>query len=241
MTNDKIYAVALKAPSINRLLEGLPSVLRNRIINGCDAVNLEFGNILCEPNKPFKYVYFPLTSLISLVAVVDGHQPLEMGLIGNEGMLGASLSLGVTNAPMRALVQGSGMALRMNLVNLRRELRRSPALIKILNQYLYVLFTQLAKMTACIHFHEIEPRLARWLLMTQDRIQAPELHLTQEFLANMLGVRRSGVTVAAGSLQEKHLIQYTRGEILITDRMGLIAVACSCYQEIIDEYEQVLG
>jgi CRP-like cAMP-binding protein len=138
-------------------------------------------------------------------------------------------------------VQGSGTALRMSAIQLQNELRQSPALASKLNRYVYVLLAQLAKMTGCIHFHEIEPRLARWLLMTHDRIQNNRLHLTQDFLADMLGVRRSGVTVAAGNLQTRKLIHYSRGEIIILNRKGLEAAACSCYQAVLRDYEQVLG
>ncbi len=231
-----------QAPLIlNKLLETLPIHLRNRLQHSCESVNLKFGSILCEPERPLKYVYFPLTGFISLVAVVEGHPPLEMGLIGNEGMLGATLSLGISNAPMRALVQGSGTALRMKAKHLHQELIASPELGKILNRYVYVLLAQMTKMTACIHFHEVEPRLARWLLMTHDRTQGEQLHLTQDFLANMLGVRRSSVTVAAGNLQERKLIHYSRGEIIILDRKGLEGAACICYQTMLQDYKNVLS
>lgn len=228
-------------PATNRLLEGLPTKLRDHLVDTCELVNLKFGTILCEPERPFKYVYFPLTAFISLVTFVEGHQPLEMGLIGNEGMLGSTLSLGIPTAPMRALVQGSGKALRMSAAQLRRELHAAPALASQLNRYVYVILEQLAKTAACIHFHETEPRLARWLLMTHDCTHADQLHLTQEFLADMLGVLRSSVTVAAGVLQAKNIIHYSRGEIMILDRKGLEAAACECYSMVIRDYEQVFA
>jgi CRP-like cAMP-binding protein len=228
-------------PATNRLLEGLPPKLRDHMVETCELVNLKFGTILCEPECPFKYAYFPLTAFISLVTVVEGHQPLEMGLIGNEGMLGSTLSLGIPIAPMRALVQGSGKALRLSAVQLRRELHTAPALVNQLNRYVYVLLEQLAKTAACIHFHETEPRLARWLLMTHDRTHADQLHLTQEFLADMLGVRRSSITVAAGALQAKKIIHYSRGEIMIINRKDLESAACECYKMIIRDYEQAFS
>lgn len=228
-------------PATNRLLEGLPAKLRDHIVATCELVNLKFGTILCEPEHPFKYVYFPLTTFISSVTVVEGHQPLEVGLIGNEGMLGSTLSLGIPIAPMRALVQGSGNALRMSTTQLRRELHAAPTLMNQLNRYVYVVLEQLAKTAACIHFHETEPRLARWLLMTHDRTHADQLHLTQEFLADMLGVRRSSVTVAAGALQAKKIIHYSRGEIIILDRKGLESCACECYKMMIRDYEKVFS
>lgn len=228
-------------PVFNRLLEGLPQKLRDHLVQTCESVNLKFGNILCEADDPFKYAYFPLTGFISLVAVIDKHHPLEMGLIGNEGMLGATMSLGIANAPMRALVQGSGTALRINAAQLRLELLAAPALVSRLNHYVYVLLAQLSQTAACIHFHEIEPRLARWLLMTHDRAHKNQLHLTQDFLADMLGVRRSGITVAAGALQERKLIHYSRGEIIIIDRKGLEAASCECYQAVRRDYDQVFA
>jgi CRP-like cAMP-binding protein len=228
-------------PATNRLLQGLPPKLRDHLLNSCELVNLQFGTILCEAERPFKYAYFPTTAFISLVTIVEDHQPLEMGLIGNEGMLGSTLSLGIPTAPMRALVQGSGKALRISASQLRRELHAAPAFVNQLNRYVYVLLEQLAKTAACIHFHETEPRLARWLLMTHDRTHADQLHLTQEFLADMLGVRRSSVTVAAGLLQAKNIIHYSRGEIMILDRKGLEASACECYQMVIRDYEQVFA
>lgn len=231
----------LPPPIFNRLLEGLPQQLRDHLVQTCESVNLKFGNILCEAEHPFKYAYFPLTSFISLVTVIGGHQPLEMGLIGNEGMLGATMSLGIPDAPMRAVVQGSGTALRISAAQLRRELRAAPALASRLNHYVYVLLAQLSQTAACIHFHEIEARLARWLLMTHDRAHKNQLHLTQDFLANMLGVRRSGITVAAGALQERKLIHYSRGEIIILDRAGLEAAACECYQAVKRDYEQIFA
>jgi len=161
-----------------------------------------------------------------------------MGLIGNEGMLGASLMLGVNFAPLRALVQGNGSALRISTAEFQRDLAECPSLHRVLNRYLYVTMAQLSQTAACNHFHEIEPRLARWLLMTHDRAHSNHFHLTHEFLADMLGVRRSGITVAAGALQGKNLIGYTRGEISILDRSGLEAAACECYQAVNDDYRQ---
>lgn len=228
-------------PAVNRLLGGLPPKLRDHLVDTCELVNLKFGTILCEPERPFKYVYFPLTAFISSVTLVEDHQPLEVGLIGNEGMLGSTISLGIPTAPMSALVQGSGKALRMSATQLRRELHAAPALMNQLNRYVYVVLEQLAKTAACIHFHETEPRLARWLLMTHDRTHADQLHLTQEFLADMLGVRRSSVTVAAGSLQAKEMIHYSRGEIVILDRKGLEFSACECYKMMIRDYEKVFS
>ncbi|MGF6691578.1 CRP-like cAMP-binding protein [Metapseudomonas resinovorans] len=225
----------------NRLLSGIPGRERNRILNRCESVNLDFGRTLCEADQPYSHAYFPLTGFISLIAKLDAHRPLEMGLIGSEGMLGVTLLLGVRKAPNRAVVQGAGIAWRITAPQLARELGECPALQRRMNRYLFVLMAQLAQTAACTHFHQIQPRLARWLLMTQDRAQADHFHLTHELLADMLGVRRSGITVAAGALQQKHLIHYTRGEITILDRTGLEAAACECYGAVTDCYSRLLG
>ncbi|HEY0894099.1 MAG TPA: Crp/Fnr family transcriptional regulator [Cellvibrio sp.] len=227
------------APIVNRLIESLSPEARQQILYSCEQVELSSGTVLCEPDQPFRYVYFPLTSFITLVTTLRDHQPLEMGLIGNEGMLGATVALGINSAPMRAMVQGSGTALRMTAEQLQQDLQNNAALTSTFNRYLYVLMAQLAQTAACAHFHAIEPRLARWLLMTHDRAHADYFHLTQEFLANMLGVRRSGITVAAGVLQERKLIQYTRGKISILDRAGLEAVACECYEAVTKDYARL--
>lgn len=155
--------------------------------------------------------------------------------------MGSSLALGIASAPMRALVQGSGRALRINAVQLHIELRASAELRAQLHRYVYVVLEQLAKTAACIHFHEVAQRLTRWLLMTHDRTHSDTFHLTQEFLADMLGVRRSSITVAAGVLQNDHLIHYSRGEIIILDRLGLEQVACECYQALKRDYELVFA
>ncbi len=226
-------------PVFNRLIESLSPEARQQILHSCEQIELSSGTVLCEPDQPFRYVYFPLTSFITLVTTLRDHQPLEMGLIGNEGMLGATVALGINSAPMRAMVQGSGTALRMTAEQLQQDLQKNAALTRTFNRYLYVLMAQLAQTAACAHFHAIEPRLARWLLMTHDRAHADYFYLTQEFLANMLGVRRSGITVAAGVLQERKLIQYTRGKISILDRVGLEAVACECYEAVTKDYTRL--
>ncbi|AYF90015.1 Crp/Fnr family transcriptional regulator [Pseudomonas sp. DY-1] len=225
----------------NQLLNGIPSKERNRILNHCESVELVFGSLLCETGRIYRHAYFPITGFISLVTHLDSHRPLEMGLIGSEGMLGVTLILGVRKAPIRAVVQGAGNALRISSAHLLHELHECPDLQRSLNRYLYISMTQLSQSAACIHFHEIQPRLARWLLMTHDRAQGDHFHLTHEFLADMLGVRRSGITVAAGALQEQHLIRYTRGEITILDRAGLEAAACECYCATTDSYSKLLG
>lgn len=225
----------------NNLIEGLSRRESSRLLECCESVDLLFGTVLCETNQPLEHVYFPLSSFISLTMTVGEHPPLEMGLIGSEGMLDATLLLGINTAPLRAVVQGPGTALRMTAKQLRSEMRDSPSLVTALNRYLYVLLKQISQIAACTHFHEIEPRLARWLLMTHDRAHAEHFHLTHKNLAEMLGVQRSAITIAAGALQRKKLIEYSRGEICILDRSGLEAAACECYAAVVADYARVFA
>lgn len=226
---------------VNRLIESLPRKERNRILGRCEPVDLVLGAILCETDQPFPYVYFPLTGFISLVQKVDNHPPLEIGLIGDEGMLGATLALGINSAPLQGAVQGRGSALRMTAQQLRQILRISPSLLRALSRYLYVLMAQLSQTAACGRFHEVETRLARWLLLTHDRAHADHFHLTHQFLADMLGVQRSAVTIAAGDLQRRNLIRYSRGEIRVLDRRGLEAASCECYRAMVKDYTELFA
>ena len=226
---------------VNRLIEGLPRKERHRLLARAEAVDLAFGATLCEPDQSYRHIYFPLTGFISLVATVDGHRPLEVAMIGNEGMLGVTLVLGIGAAPFRGVVQGPGTALRMTTRQLRRELSDCPGLLRALNRYLYVLMAQLSHTVTCTRFHEVEARLARWLLMTHDRAHADHFHLTHQFLADMLGVRRSAVTIAAGALRKRQLIRYVRGEISVLSRQGLEAASCECYEAGVDNYTRMLS
>lgn len=228
----------MAGPMQNRMIEGLPRPARVRLLEICEPVELRFGAVLCEPGRPLRYAYFPVTGFISLLVPMAGHAPLEMGLIGDEGMLGATLALGVDTAPLRGLVQGRGTALRVSAAQLRLELHRSPALRRRLKRYLFVKLAELAQAAACIGFHEVDARLARWLLMSHDRAHGDRFYLTHQFLADMLGVRRSAVTIAAGALQGHGLIRYTRGTIEVLDRRGLEAASCLCYAAGRDEYRR---
>jgi CRP-like cAMP-binding protein len=225
----------------NYLLERLPGKAQVRILQHCELAELAFGEVLCKPEQPYKHVYFPLTSFISLMEIVDAHPPLEMGLIGNEGMLGVTLILGVQEIPLQAVVQGPGTAWKMSVRKFRRVLRESSSLQRTLNRYLYVTLAQISQTAACTHFHEVEARLARWLLMTHDRAHANHFHLTHQYLADMLGVQRSAVTIAAGMLQQREFISYTRGEISILDRNGLEGVSCECYAAVNEDYAKLLS
>ena len=215
----------------NCLIDGLPRRDRSRLLARCTACELVLSEVLCEPGVPTRHVYFPTAGFVSLLTVAGGTPSLEVGMVGREGLLGAHVVLGVRNAPQRALVQGAGSALRLGWAACREELARSPALQRTLGRYVYVLMAQQASAAACLRFHAIGPRLARWLLMSQDRAHAERFHVTHEFLAYMLGVRRVGITAAAGTLQRRGLIEYHRGEMLVRDRAGLEAAACTCYAE----------
>lgn len=225
----------------NRLIDTLPRRERRSLLAHCKTVDLTFGTVLCRPDENYRYVYFPITGFVSLVAIMQGHEPLELGMIGNEGMLGATLALGIGAAPQQGVVQGPGTALRMTASQLRRELRDGPGLSRILNQYVYVFISQLSQTAACTRFHEVEERLIRWLLMTHDRVQADHFHFTQQFLADMLGVRRSAVTIAAGALQKRGLIHYSRGDITVRSRAGLEAASCECYKAVMDDYSRLFN
>ena len=229
------------APITNRLLAVLPGMQRERFLAACEPVTLEFATILAEPGEPMHHVYFPIKSFISLVAQNNGRPSLEVAMIGNEGMLGVSLMLGIDVSPLHALVQGTGAALRMDADVFCRELEQNPALHQILQRYLYVEMSQFAQTAACTRFHVVEARLARWLLMTQDRAHSTSFHATHAFLAYMLGVRRVGITTAATSLHHQRLISYSRGYIKILNRHGLEAISCSCYAADLASYDNVMG
>ena len=224
----------------NSLIERLPRRDRLRLLASCESVHLVLAEVLCEPGAPTSHVYFPINGFISMVAMIEGSPGVEVGMVGREGMVGAELALGVAIAPLHALVQGSGAAWRMGTKLFRRELASSSALQRSLGRYIYVQMAQFATSAACLRFHLIGPRLARWLLMTQDRAHADSFHVTQEFLAYMLGVRRVGITVAAGELQRQKLIKYRRGDFTVLDRRGLERAACHCYAVDRKSYSNLL-
>jgi CRP-like cAMP-binding protein len=204
-------------------------------------VELPFGEIVSEPNEPIRHVYFPTTSFISLITPKGASESLEVGLVGNEGVFGITLVLGIDASPLKGLVQGGGLAMRMSVAQFRRASKESRSFGRVVHAYLYVLMAQIAQTAACGRFHQLEARMARWLLMTHDRAGSDTFRLTHVFLAQMLGVRRAGVTEAASKIQKRNLIQYRRGVIRVMNRPALEALACPCYAAFNEMYGQHLG
>jgi CRP-like cAMP-binding protein len=218
----------------NRLLASLPEDDMHHIESMCDTVHVEVGDVLYEPGQAIEYIYFPDDTLISLLAVAEGRMTLEVGSVGREGMIGASVALGHRQAQVRAVVQRAGRALRMSAEDFRAEFARMESLQHLLHRYTDTLLAQAIQIAVCSRFHVLEARLARSLLITRDRLQSEKFHLTHEFLAHALGVRRVGVTKAASALQNQKLITYSRGNIEILDSAGLEAVSCRCYEMVKD-------
>ena len=224
----------------NRLIAALPSAGRKSLLSRCEQVDLAFAEVLVQAGDECRYVYFPTDSFISVVTALESHTRLEVGIVGDEGMLGASLVLGVNVSPLHAVVQGAGPAWRLSAAAFRDELGRSASLRASLQRYIYVLMTQLAQAAICIRYHFVDARLARWLLMTRDRAHSNQFFLTHEFLADMLGVRRVGITTAAKSLARRKVIDYNRGAMTILDGSALEAASCGCYLQEKAVYQQIL-
>jgi len=233
MSNNK----SLRAPPTNRLLAALPKDEYQRLLPKLEPSPLVFGEVIYEPGDRIRKVYFPTSGIISLLAAVEDRATLEVGIVGREGMVGLPAFMGVKTSGNRAVVQGVGAAMIMKVADFRKECDNGGSLSRLLRRYSHSRLTQIAQGAACNRFHPIDARLARWLLMTRDRMGTDEFQLTQEFLSNMLGVRREGVNKAAGVLQQQDLISYSRGHLLILNRPGLTAIACHCYGIIKAEYD----
>lgn len=218
--------------SSNSLLAALPDADYQRVLAGLEPLTLKFGEVLFQPGAPIGYVYFPIDCAISLLTMVEGDDALEVGLVGHEGMVGISLTLGIDVSSIRALVLGSGTAMRMKAEHFRKAFEQCLALRRELYRYADAKLAFARQTVACNCFHSVEERLARWLLMTSDRVRSEEFFLTQAFLADMLGVRRATVNEAAGPMQRRKVISYSRGKIRIIDRKRLEAASCRCYKKI---------
>lgn len=230
---------ALATPE-NHLIELLSHKDRARLLALAEIVPLTISQVVCEPGNKASHVYFPINGFISLVSRTAHGSGVEVGMIGREGMLGSHLALGVAHWPLHGLVQGEGKAWRIAVREFRNELGRNPALQKIIHRFIHVQMAQMATSAACLRFHLVGPRLARWLLMSHDRARADSFRLTHEFLAYMLGVRRVGITAAAGALQRSGLIEYHRGDLTVLDRSELEATACGCYAADQETYASLL-
>jgi CRP-like cAMP-binding protein len=227
-----VKAVVKPVVAANNLLAALPRKDFLHLLPSLEPVTLKFGEVLYESGQPIRHVYFPNDSLVSLLALVDDRLALEIGLVGSEGMVGIPLALGINITPVRALVQDGGTAMRMETVHFRREFPHCASLQRELHRYTHALMTEITQTAVCNRFHVVEARLARRLLMTRDRLHSDHFHITQEFLAHMLGVRRVGITKAAHALKIRKLIDYSRGNIMILNGRGLEAASCSCYEPL---------
>ena len=225
----------------NLLIAALPAAERRRLLAASKRVEMRFGSVLCQQYGRVRHVYFPTGGFISLLTQLGRRPGLEVGLVGAEGAVGITLALGMNIAPVRAVVQGTGSALRIEAKRFSAELDRSPALRTAMLRYIYVFMSQLAAMATCARFHTVEARLARWLLMTRDQAGSDEFYLTQEFMAYMLGVRRVGVTHAARELRARRLMSYGRGNITILDVRGMEGASCSCYASAKDAYTRFMS
>jgi CRP-like cAMP-binding protein len=225
----------------NRLLTALPDDERRRLAAHLERVELTLRQPLYEPGKPIEHVYFPIDAVLSVLAVMDDDQAVEVATVGNEGMVGIPVFLGVSTSPGLSFCQMPGRALRMPAGRFRDLANGAGAFQQVLQRYTFAFFTQLSQGSACNRLHHMDQRLARWLLLTHDRVGRDQFPLTQEFMAQMLGVRRATVTEAAGRLQQAGLITYSRGILTIANRKGLEAASCECYRIISDEHARLIG
>jgi CRP-like cAMP-binding protein len=228
------------SPHQNHLLAALPAGDYERLASHLELVPMKLGEVLYESGVQLRYVYFPTTSILSLLYVMEDGSSAEIAIVGNEGILGISLFMGGETTPSRAVVQSAGHAFRLKAALLKNEFGRFGPTMHLLLRYTQALITQMSQTAVCNRHHSVDQQLCRWLLLSLDRLQTNELSMTQELIANMLGVRREGVTEAAGKLQDAGLISYRRGQIRVLDRPGLEARSCECYQVVKTEFDRLL-
>ncbi len=230
----------LPKPEQNGLLSALPAPVRERIFPHLELVQMPLGDILYESGNHLNHVYFPATSIVSLLYVMEDGSSAEIAVVGKEGILGIALFMGGETTPSRAIVQSAGYGFRLKSQRLKDEFNRAGPLMHLFLRYTQALITQMSQTAVCNRHHSVHQQLCRWLLMSLDRLSTNNLIMTQELIANMLGVRREGVTEAAGKLQTAGLILYSRGHITVLDRPGLEAEACECYQVVKTEFDRLL-
>lgn len=226
--------------SSNHLLASLPLNTKDRWSSQLELVDLKLGQVLYESGGKMLHVYFPVTAIVSLLFVLENGASAEIAVVGNEGIVGISIFMGGETTPSRAVVQSAGKCFRLNAHILKNEFRDSPPVMHLLLRYTQALMTQMTQTAVCNRHHSLDQQLCRWLLLSMDRLSGRHLVMTQELIANMLGVRREGVTEAAGRLQKAGLIRYTRGKIEVLDRIGLEARTCECYDVVKKEYDRLL-
>ena len=227
-------------PATNRLLAVLPAIERERVYPGLELVSMPLGKVLYESGSQLDHVYFPANSIVSLLYVMADGASAEIAVVGNDGMVGVALFMGGETTPSRAVVQSAGVAYRLSGSAVKDEFRRGGAMQHLLLRYTQALLTQMAQTAVCNRHHSVDQQLCRWLLLSLDRLSSNELKMTQELIANMLGVRREGVTEAAGKLQAAGVIRYSRGRITVLDRAALEAHACECYAVVKQESDRLL-
>lgn len=225
----------------NRLLAALPPEVQANLLPQLEPVTLSVGQILCRSGAPITHVYFPLSGAISLLTPLEDDAAIEVGLVGREGMVGLPLVLGSDSSRSTAICQLPGTALRLDAAALREQLTAGPALRERLGRYTLYRLTQVAQTVACCRRHPVQQRCASWLLLAHDRVDGDQFPLTHRSLGAMLGVRRAGVTEAAGALQRLGTITYSLGQVTVRDRVRLEAAACACYRVVMDEYTRLLG
>jgi len=229
------------APERNHILNALPLAAREHLYPHLKHVVMPFGMVLYESGAVLRHIYFPVDSIVSLLYVLSSGASAEIAVVGNEGAVGVSLFMGGETTPSRAVVQSAGSAYRLSGARLKREFDRHGQLLNVLLRYTQSLITQMAQTAVCNRHHALDQQLCRWLLLSLDRLESNELRVTQELIANMIGVRREGVTEAAGRLQKLGVIRYSRGKITVLDRPRLEALSCECYAVVKTETDRLMG